>query len=166
MALKERRASLKDERGPFCCGKELLTLTRVGLTRAWDEIYGQRLDNGGDVLIANARGQRIGNDPATGQMVNEIPDAHIVYLRGVHAKYWIPLGEASEVYEVTVSGANISAQVDTDLVMVGPGYIVGFEDIQLQPSHSLRMSMSADGRQLVFDEGQAAPSPQMFQAID
>jgi hypothetical protein len=31
-ALKERRASLKDERGPFCCGKELPAPTRVGLT--------------------------------------------------------------------------------------------------------------------------------------
>jgi hypothetical protein len=125
-----------------------------------------RLTNGGDVLITNAQGQRIGYDPATGQMVNEIPDAHVVYLRGVHAKYWIPLREASEVYEVTVSGANISEPVDTDLVMVGPGYVVGFEGIPLQPSQTLRMSMSADGRQLVFDEGQAAPSPQVFQAID
>jgi len=124
------------------------------------------LTNGGDVLITNAQGQRIGYDPATGQMVNEIPDAHVVYLRGVHGKYWIPLREASEVYHVTVSGANISAQVETDLVMVGPGYVVGFEGIQLQPSQTLRMSMSADGRQLVFDEGQTTPSPQVFQAID
>jgi hypothetical protein len=125
------------------------------------------LTNGGDVLITNARGQRIGYDPATGQMVNEIPDAHVVYLRGVHGpKYWIPLGEAGEVYSVAVSGANISAQVETDLVMVGPGYVVGFEDIQLQPSQTLRVSMSADGRQLVFEEGQTAPSPQVFQAID
>lgn len=82
------------------------------------------------------------------------------------AKYWIPLGKASEVYSVAVSGTNISAQVETDLVMVEPGYVVGFEDIQLQPSHSLRMSLSADGKQLVFEEGQAAPSPQVFQAID
>jgi hypothetical protein len=124
------------------------------------------MTNGGNLLITNARGQRIGYDPATRQMVNEIPDAHVVYLRGVHVKYWIPLGEAGEVYSVTVSGANISAQVETDLVMVGPGYVVGFEGIQLQPSQTLRMSMSADGRQLVFDEGQATPSPQVFQAID
>jgi hypothetical protein len=118
-------------------------------------------------LITNARGQRIGYDPATGQVVNEIPDAHVVYLRGVHGpKYWIPLGEADEVYRATVSGANISAQVETDLVMVGPGYVVGFEDIPLQPSQTLMMSMSADGRQLVFEEGQTAPSPQVFQAID
>ena len=122
--------------------------------------------NGGDVLIINARGQRIGYDPATEQMVNEIPDAHVVYLRGARNKYWIPLGEAGEVYRVTVSGANISAQVETDLVMVGPGYVVGFEGIPLQPSQTLRMSMSADGRQLTFDEGQLEQSPKLFQAID
>jgi hypothetical protein len=158
MALKGRRASLIFERGPFCCGKDLPALTRVGLTSlrffkgqtyyAGDTTPGDfqagarvslrtgepftcpfaasasavefLMTYGGDVLITNARGQRTGYDPATGQMVNEIPDAHVV----------------------------------------------GFEGIHLQPSQTLRMSMSADGRQLVFDEGQATPSPQVFQAID
>jgi hypothetical protein len=125
------------------------------------------LTNGGDLLVTNTQGQRIGYDPLTGQMVNEIPAAHVVYLRGVRGpKYWIPLGEAGEVYGVTVSGGNISEQHDTDLVMVGPGYVVGFEDMQLQPGQTLRMSMSADGRQLVFEEGQAVPAPNVFQAID
>jgi len=123
--------------------------------------------NGGDLLITNARGQRIGYDPATGQVINDIPDAHIIYLRGVRGpKYWIPLGETGEVYDITVSGARISEQVDTDIVMVGPGYVVGFEDIQLQPSQSLRMSLSADGRHLLFEEGQTAREPRVFQAID
>jgi hypothetical protein len=123
--------------------------------------------NGGDLLITNSRGQRIGYDPATGQMVNEIPDAHVVYLRGVSGpKYWIPLGEVDGPYRVTVSGENISAQVDTDLVMVGPGYVVGFEDIPLRPSQALRMSLSADGRELAFEEGQLEQAPKMFQAID
>ena len=123
--------------------------------------------NGGDLLITNSRGQRIGYDPATGQMVNEIPGAHVVYLRGVSGpKYWIPLGEAGETYGVTVSGENISAQVNTDLVMVGPGYVVGFEDIPLRQSQSLRMSLSADGRELAFEEGQLEKAPRMFQAID
>jgi hypothetical protein len=125
------------------------------------------MTNGGDLLITNSRGQRIGYDPATGQMVNEIPDAHVVYLRGVSGpKYWIPLGEAGETYGVTVSGENISAQVNTDLVMVGPGYVVGFEDIPLQPSQALRMSLSADGRELAFEEGQLERAPKPFQAIN
>jgi hypothetical protein len=35
MTSKERRVSLIPERDPFCCGKELPALTRVGLTMAW-----------------------------------------------------------------------------------------------------------------------------------
>ncbi|MBU0703526.1 MAG: hypothetical protein KKC18_06625, partial [Chloroflexi bacterium] len=125
------------------------------------------LTGGGDMLITNAAGQRIGYDPVTRQVVDEIPDAQIVYLRGVQSPmYRLPLQEADELYDVTVSGRAIAGEVSTNLVMIGPGYVVGFEDIRLQPDQTLIMSLSADGRQLIFEEGQTAQAPKAFMGID
>jgi len=125
------------------------------------------LTGGGEMLITNAEGQRIGYDPATSQRVNEIPDGQVIPLRGVPGPmYRLPLQEADQLYNVTVSGQTIDREVSTKLVMVGPGYVVGFEDILLQPGQNLFMSLSGDGRQLIFEEGQAAPAPQVFMAID
>ncbi len=125
------------------------------------------LTNGGDMLITNTRGQRIGYDVAAGQMLNEIPDAQVVYLKGVSSPmYVLPLQEADKLYDVTVSGQTLAEAVDTNLVMVGPGYVVGFEHIQLEPDQDLLMSISSDGTQLTFKEGQTAPAPQAFIAND
>jgi hypothetical protein len=125
------------------------------------------LIGGGDMLITNAAGQRIGYDPATGQRVNEIPGAHVVYLKGVSSPmYRLPIQQADQLYQVTVSGQNIATDVSTNLVMVGPGYVVGFENIRLQPGQNLSMSLSADGRHLLFEEGQTAPAPEMFMGVD
>ncbi len=125
------------------------------------------LTNGGDMLITDAAGQSLGYDPVAGQMVDEIPGAQIIPLRGAQGHiYRLPLQEAGKMYNVTVSGQALTGEVSTNLVMVGPGYVVGFEDIQLHPDQVLRMSLSADGRQLLFEEGQAAPAPQVFMAID
>jgi hypothetical protein len=125
------------------------------------------LTNGGDMLITNTRGQRIGYDAATGQMLNEIPDAHVVYLKGVSSpKYVLPMQEADKLYDITVSGQTIAEAVDTNLVVVGPGYVAGFEHIQLDPDQDLRMSIRSDGTRLTFKEGQTAPAPQAFIAND
>ena len=125
------------------------------------------LTNGGDMLITDAEGQRFGYDPVSGQMVDEIPGAQIIYLRGAQGHiYRLPLQEADELYDVTVSGLALAREVSTNLVMIGPGYVVGFEGIRLQPEQILRMSLSADGRQLIFEEGQSARAPQVFVGID
>ena len=119
------------------------------------------------MLITNATGQRIGYDPASGQMVNEIPDAQIIPLKGTaRSMYRLPLQEGAKLYDVTVSGQTIAREVSTNLVMIGPGYVVGFEDIRLQPAQVLEMSLSADGRQLIFEEGQTHHAPQVFMGID
>ena len=119
------------------------------------------------MLISNAAGQCIGYDPATGQGINEIPEAQIVYLKGVQSPmYQLPLQEAEKLYNVTVSGQTIAREVSTNLVMVRPGYVVGFEDIRLQPDQTLEMSLSGDGKQLVFEEGQTAHTPNVFMGID
>ncbi len=125
------------------------------------------LTGGGDLLITNAAGQRIGYDPITARMVNEVTDAQVINLRGAAGPiYRLPLQEAGEWYDVTVSGQTIAREVSTNLVMVGPGYVVGFEDIRLQPKQTLEMSLSADGRQLIFEEGQATRAPKIFSGID
>jgi hypothetical protein len=125
------------------------------------------LTRGGDMLITDAGGQRVGYDSVTDQVVNEIPDAQIVYLKGVRLPiYRLPIQEADRLYHVAVSGRAIAREVSTDLVMVGPGYVVGFEGIRLQPDQCLHMSLSADGRQLTFDEGQTARAPHVFMEVD
>lgn len=121
------------------------------------------LANGGDMMITNAAGQRFGYDPVSGRMVNEIPDAHVIPLRGSQSRiYRVPLQEPHELYTVTVSGQAIAGEVRTALVMVGPGYVVGFEDMHLQPGQVLEMSLSADGEQLTFEGGQTDPMPRVF----
>ncbi len=80
--------------------------------------------------------------------------------------YRLPLQETGELYDVTVSGQALAREVSTNLVMVGPGYVVGFEGIQLHPGQSLKMSLSGDGRQLIFEEEQTAYAPQVFMGID
>ncbi len=141
---------------PFTCP--------FGVTASAVEFW---LTGGGDMLISDVQGRHVGYDPATGQMVNEIPDAHIVYLKGVQSPVVrLPLQEPDELYDVTVSGQTIAKAVSTDLVMVGPGYVVGFDGIQLHPDQALEMSLSADGRQLLFAEGQTAQPPRTFTSMD
>ena len=123
------------------------------------------LTAGGELLVTDAEGRRVGYDPATGQMVNEIPGARIVRLRGASPRYKLPVPEGDAPYRVVVSGQSLAQEVDTNLVMVGPGYVSGFEHIQLEQGKDLRMSMSPDGRQLTFDKGQSVREPEVFTAF-
>src|SRR5437870_11663120 len=46
--------------------------------------------------------------------------------------------------------------------MVGPGFVVGFYGILLDPGENLSMTVSADGHQLAFTSSQDGQTPDIF----
>lgn len=123
------------------------------------------LTHGGDLLITNAAGQRLGYDGESDRMVNEVPGAQVVYVKGGQGpRYRLPVQGADQWYRVVVSGQSAKDKEATDLVMVGPGFVVGFESLQLQPNQRFQMSLSSDGQQLIYEPGQTGPVPKVFKS--
>jgi len=132
---------------------------------------GISLDGEGEILISNPEGKRIGFDSARGQFVNEVPEAEIVPAMGGLGKdmpplYRFPYRKSAKPFTITVSGKTLKHEVDADLEMEGPGFVVGFEDILLDPGESLTMTISPDGRQLSFTASQDGQTPNIFIALE
>jgi len=132
---------------------------------------GISMDGEGEMLITNPEGKRIGFDFAKNQYVNEVPDAEIVPTDGgleddVPPLYRFPYRKGPRPYTITLSGKTLNHEVDADVEMEGPGFVVGFEDILLDPGENLTMTISPDGRQLSFTASQDGQTPNIFISLE
>ena len=92
------------------------------------------LDGEGHILITDDSGHRLGY--VDGKIVNEIPGAtYSAYRMGFEINapepiYSIPVG-----LDVTIAidGSDLAEETLTDLVLIGPGYSIGIEEIYLTP---------------------------------
>jgi hypothetical protein len=92
------------------------------------------LDGEGHILITTDNGQRLGY--VDGKIVNEIEGAtYTAYRMGASMNapepiYWLPAG-----LDVTieVDGSALTEESLTDLVLIGPGFSIGVEEIYLEP---------------------------------
>jgi hypothetical protein len=131
---------------------------------------GFTMDGEGEYMITDPNGKRIGYDFAKSRFVNEIPEADVIPVTGglgknVPPQYNLPKLQATKPYTITVGGKGINQEVDADMEMTGPGFLVGFEDLLVDPGETLSMTISPDGRELSFTASADGETPSVFITI-
>jgi hypothetical protein len=157
---------------PFCSdSSERAALHHVSaVKKPKKDQVGFALDGEGEYLITDPNGKRIGYDFAKNHFVNEIPDADVVPIEGgmgknIPPEYHLPHIQSSKPYTINVAGKSIDHEVDADLDMEGPGFVVGFQDILVDPGENLTMTISPNGRELSFTASQDGQTPKIFITI-
>jgi hypothetical protein len=77
----------------------------------------------------------------------------------------LPHIQSTKPYTINVAGKSIDHEVDADLDMEGPGFVVGFQDILVDPGENLTMTISPNGRELSFTASQDGETPKIFITI-
>jgi hypothetical protein len=157
---------------PFCSdSSERASLHHVSaVKKPKKDQVGFALDGEGEYLITDPNGKRIGYDFVKNRFVNEIPDADVVPIEGgmgknIPPEYHLPHISSSKPYTINVAGKSIDHEVDADLDMEGPGFVVGFKDILVDPGENLTMTISPNGRELSFTASQDGETPKIFITI-
>src|SRR5947208_3186709 len=96
------------------------------------------LDADADLLIENSDGKRLGLDFQSKKFVNEIPEARVIDREG-SSTFVLPFDKSGKPYKVTVSGKSTS-NVNADLSMTGPGFVVGFRGLGLMSGQVQKLS--------------------------
>ncbi len=154
--------------GPFACP----FCNQDDNTRdAGDNTVEFSLAGEGKMLIQLSDGRRVGYDFDTEKEVNEIDGVKRVNLRyglgkDIPPVYEIPIPADNSLITVFISGKTLEKEVDADLTMTGPGYVVGFEGIYLDPDEVLIMQIRPDGHQMSFTASQDGETPAVFLAED
>jgi len=157
---------------PFCADSSERARLHHGssVKKPKKDQVGFALDGEGEYLITDPNGKRIGYDFAKNRFVNEIPDADVVPIEGgmgknIPPEYHLPHIRADKPYIINVAGKSIDHEVDADLDMEGPGFLVGFQDILVDPGENLTMTISPGGRELSFTASQDGQTPKIFITI-
>lgn len=126
-------ARLTQQDCPFC-GSNGLSGTGGKLAAPAQKLNQVFLDGEGHILITDDNGNRLGY--VDGKIVNEIPGADYTAYRmeasgnAPEPIYWLP---AELDVTITVDGSALTEETLTDLVLIGPGYSIGVEEIYLTP---------------------------------
>lgn len=129
------------------------------------------LNGEGNILITDGAGKRFGFDPQKNQMLTEIPGAQALVFEGglgldIPPTYKIPYQKGGKPFTINVSGKSLKSEVDADMEIDGPGFVVGFDNIALDPGENLTMTVSPDGQQLSFTASQDGQTPDIFITTD
>ncbi len=143
-------ARLKPQECPFCDGEE--SGRGVGKLGApvteYNEIW---LDGEVGLLLTDAQGRRLGLIGE--EMINEIPDAQFMPVRSglwsdSHAPvYRIPRGVA---FTATLDSGKLTTDELASLTMIGPGYTLAVDGIELTPGQVDVIAFAADGRAISY----------------
>jgi hypothetical protein len=125
------------------------------------------MDGEGDFLVTDAAGKRVGFDFKTNKFVDEIAGSQVQFDKGGLKKDLppninLPLSNSNRPYTITMSGKSLTRGVDADLDVEGPGFVVGFRDVMLDPGETLTMTASPDGRELSFTASNDGQTPNIF----
>jgi hypothetical protein len=159
---------------PFCSGGDSSSGERhhVSHPNAPSSKYvGFMMSGEGDMLITDAAGKRVGFDFRNNRFVNEISGSRVVFDKGGLNKneppeISLPLANSNKPYSITVSGKSLKRGVDADLDVEGPGFVIGFRDVMLDPGETLTMTASPDGRELSFTASNDGQTPNVFITIE
>lgn len=138
-----------------------------GNTNNTEEIYFS-FGGEGDLLITDPNGKQIGYDGKKKAEVNQIQGAEIIYDDGgldlnFSPVYVLPYNAtAKKPYQVLISGKDLKQEVNADLEIAAPGFVVGFEDVLLDPKEELMVSISPDGNTLTFTASADSETPTIF----
>ncbi len=127
----------------------------VGLTPKFNIIFLERDPKAPlHLLVTDEQGRRSGYLP-DGKLVSEIPGVQVerpfmssdVWNEDEEPTYYIPVGMK---FTITIDGSLLKAASAADVVMVGPGYDLGVENIKLNPGQKDTLTLSPDGSQLSY----------------
>jgi len=110
----------------------------------------------GAILVVNDEGQKIGNDLASETFVNEIPGAEVFHFQGglgkeIPPRISVPFTELDEAhYTVMVHGTTVETPTHGSLPIVGAGFHMGVENIELGPGEVFDFRVSPDGDHISF----------------
>ncbi len=128
------------------------------------------LNGSADMLVIDGEGYAVGIDPASGQLVDEIPFSEVDWQtggRGVDTpRYNIPFKNTGAPYTVLISGKNNRAETNVDFTYSAPGFTVGFDGILVDPNEVLAMTISPDGEQISFTSSADGETPEIYYAVD
>ena len=147
---------------PFCETQPMAGMLFLDLPPAANEVT---LVSDGDVnlLVTDENGKRIGY--ADDVFVKEIPGARFspevsksLFQDDPEPAYLIPpnLG-----FKVDVDGKNLAAAAKADVSIVGHGYVLTVEDINVDPGQKDTITLSKDGTQIAY-ETKSAESPLLY----
>jgi hypothetical protein len=127
-------ARVNQQECPFCSGGGLFSNGGGKLAapdRKFNEVF---LDGEGHILITDENGKRLGY--VDGKIINEIPGATYNEFRmGASMNAPEPIYRVPAAMDLTIeiNGSALAEETLTDLVLIGPGYSIGVEEISLTP---------------------------------
>jgi hypothetical protein len=160
---------------PFCSGddsssgEEKHHASRSAPRRT--QYVGFSMTGEGDMLITDAVGKRVGFDFKNNKFVDEISGSRVIFEKGglhknIPPQINLPLSNSSKPYTIALSGKSLKRGVAADLDVEGPGFVVGFSDIKLDPGETLTMTATPDGRELSFTASSDGQTPDIFITIE
>jgi hypothetical protein len=119
---------------PFCASNGTSSTGGAKMAAPAQKFNQIFLDGEGHILITDDNGNRLGY--VDGKIINEIPGASYdkyvmdASMNAPEPTYSVP---AELDLIITVDGSALTEETLTDLVLIGPGYSIGIEEISLAP---------------------------------
>lgn len=136
----------------FCDAQPAADGNGVGLMQPEAQFNQVWLDGDGVMYVSDEAGHRTGF--IDGKLVNEIPGA--LFQSGRSGDLWedsepptiyIPSGVA---FTVSLDGTNLKTMSTSSVTMIGPGYDLAVDDIELDPGQKDTISFAADGTSVKY----------------
>jgi hypothetical protein len=156
---------------PFCAGGAASGSQGAILAAAavqYNEIY---LDGDpsvhGHILITDDQGRHYGYLP-DGKFVTEIPEVKSERMFTDLSSdtpepiYFVPVGMK---FTMTIDGSPLTTADETSVVLIGPGYDLGVDGINLEPGQQDTLDVSADGLHLSY-KTTSSESPSLILGFD
>lgn len=156
---------------PFAADEEESEGGVEGTKADGDEIYFS-MDGEGSFLITDPSGKRIGYDAAKNAEVNEVASGRIAYIDGgldanLPPEYTLPFHpDAKKPYSVMISGKGLKKEVDASLEIAGPGFVVGLDEIMLDPNENLSISIAPTFESITFTASADGETPSLYFTTD
>lgn len=146
---------LKQQECDFCADSGSAKVP--GLARAATKsnaIYLESLepDNEIELLIVDSNGKRLGR--VGNKLVNEIPGASFrpvksgdLWKNDAEPIYYVPVGVS---FTITIDGSQLKKEQSANVLLIGPGYDIGVENVTLEPGKKDTLVLSPDGTKLSY----------------
>ncbi len=152
----------------FCAEAATASLAgRTGLASPIEPYYEIWLDGEGDLLITDEEDRKLGYD--NGKLVNEIPGAKYdlvmsgnLWSQDREPVYRVPRGTD---FNMTIDGSRLEEETLTDVMVFGPGYVVGIEGIMLQPGQQDDLTILPEDGMLSY-QTEASVSPNIVLGVE
>lgn len=126
----------------------------------------------GAIVVENDEGQKTGIDIGSDTLVEEIPNAELIHFNGglgkeIPPRITVPFTEHDETfYTVVVHGTTVTTPTHGSLSIVGPGFHLGVDNIELDANEVFTFTVSPDGDHISFVSSETEVAPPIHIAHD